>query len=80
LRDRNRLPLDVNRNSLPLFEPIEARPRPNLPQRHLAAARRLSKRIAKFADQSPEQLRTGRLICRHLVAMLKEIESNQTPH
>jgi hypothetical protein len=51
-------------------------------QRHLVAARRLARRIARLPDQSPEQLHTGRMICRHLVAMLKEAEaqSSTPPH
>jgi hypothetical protein len=51
-------------------------------QRHLIAARRLSRRIARLPDHSPAQLQTGRMICRHLVAMLKEAaaESEPTAH
>lgn len=49
-------------------------------QQHLLAARRLARRMARFADQSPEQLRAGRQICRHLVAMLKEAETSTRPH
>ena len=50
--------------------------------RHLNAARRLSKRIARLPDPSPEHQRTGRLICRHLVAMLNvaQAQSATTPH
>jgi hypothetical protein len=39
---------------------------------HLAEARRLSRVIRRTRDRSPEQVRTGRLICRHLVAMLRK--------
>jgi phosphate uptake regulator len=49
-------------------------------QQHLLAARRLARRMARFADESPEQLRAGRQICRHLVAMLKEAETATRPH
>jgi hypothetical protein len=49
-------------------------------RQHLLAARRLARRMARFADQSPEQLRAGRQICRHLVAMLKEAETSPRPH
>jgi hypothetical protein len=49
-------------------------------QQHLLAARRLARRMVRFADQSPEQLRAGRQICRHLVAMLKEAETSTRPH
>lgn len=48
-------------------------------QRHLIAARRLSRRIARLPDHSPAQLQTGRMICRHLVAMLKEAEAASEP-
>jgi hypothetical protein len=49
-------------------------------QQHLLAARRLARRMTRFADQSPEQLRASRQICRHLVAMLKEAETSTRPH
>jgi hypothetical protein len=51
-------------------------------QRHLVAARRLARRIARLPDQSPAQLHAGRMICRHLVAMLKEAEAQSSipPH
>ncbi len=51
-------------------------------QRHLNAARRLSRRIARLPDQSPEQARAGLLICRHLVAMLNaaQHETETTRH
>ena len=89
----NRKPI-VSQNSLSLFETAEepaaqsASPVSGHPdardrqQRHLTAARRLSRRIARLPDHSPEQLQTGRMICRHLVAMLKaaETESEPTPH
>jgi hypothetical protein len=68
----------VNGNSLPLFDPPAESA--DVQRRHLAAARRLAKRMARLRDHSPEQLRAGRMICRHLVAMLKEIEANQRPH
>ncbi len=48
-------------------------------QRHLIAARRLSRRIARLPDHSPAQLQAGRMICRHLVAMLKEAEAESEP-
>ena len=51
-------------------------------QHHLLAARRLARRIARLPDQSPQQLHAGRMICRHLVAMLKEAEAQASspPH
>ena len=49
-------------------------------RRHLAAARRLSKRMARLPDRSAEQTRAGVQICRHLVAVLKDIEAEQRPH
>ena len=83
----------VSQNSLSLFEiaeePVAAQTSAvvahasarDRQQRHLLAARRLSRRIARLPDHSPEQLRAGRLICRHLVAMLKEAEvEDSTPH
>ena len=39
--------------------------------RHLRAARKLSRKIRATADRSPEQTRAGQLICRHLIAMLQ---------
>jgi hypothetical protein len=48
-------------------------------QRHLTAARRLSRRIARLPDHSAAQLRAGRMICRHLVAMLKEAAAASEP-
>lgn len=44
---------------------------------HLAAARRLSKEIRRTHYHSPEATRTGRLVCRHLVAMLQSNGSRQ---
>ena len=42
---------------------------------HLAAARRLQRRLRKAPVRSPEEIRAGRLICRHLVALLQASES-----
>lgn len=83
----------MSQNSLSLFETAEEpapqqasaavahRSATDRQQRHLLAARRLSRRIARLPDHSPEQLQAGRLICRHLVAMLKEAEAEApTPH
>jgi hypothetical protein len=80
----------VSQNSLSLFDdpppaktavaPAMARSARETQQRHLLAARRLARRMARFADQSPEQLQAGRQICRHLVAMLKEAETLPRPH
>ena len=39
---------------------------------HLVEARRLSRAIRRTRNRSPEQVHTGRLICRHLVAMLRK--------
>ena len=60
----------------------EHRDAANTQQRHLLAARRLARRMARLPDQSPEQVRAGRMICRHLVAMLKEAEAQAAtpPH
>jgi hypothetical protein len=69
------------RASLPLFEdlpPLTRSPR-GLEDRHLQAARQLSRRMARLPDQSPEQLRAGQLICRHLIAMLQQTEAADAP-
>ena len=42
---------------------------------HLAAARRLQRRLRKAPVRSPEEIRAGRLICRHLVALLQASQS-----
>jgi len=68
----------VSQHSLSLFDEAP-RDRADTQRRHLAAARRLSKRMARLRDRS-EQTRAGRQICRHLVAMLKDIEAQQTSH
>jgi hypothetical protein len=67
--------------SLPLFDELPQRePRPRLRHdRHLDAARQLSRRMARLPDQSPEQLRAGRMICRHLIAMLEQAEAAKDP-
>jgi transposase len=84
----------VGQNSLSLFETVsdepssskapvaEHRDARDQQQRHLLAARRLARGMARLPDQSPEQVRAGRMICRHLVAMLKEAEAQAatTPH
>ncbi len=86
----------MSQNSLSLFETgLEEAPAPQAQasvaqhrdardpqQRHLIAARRLARRMAMLRDQSPEQVRAGRMICRHLVAMLKEAEAQAStpPH
>lgn len=73
----------MSQHSLSLFDeaPRDRRhDRADAQRRHLAAARRLSERMARLRDRSAEQTRAGRQICRHLVAMLKDIEAQQTPH
>jgi len=45
---------------------------------HLAAARRLSKDIRRLPDGSQEQTLTGRAICQHLRALLRETEICET--
>jgi hypothetical protein len=71
----------MTRASLPLFDELPAREQPVRARkdRHLQAARQLSRRIARLPDQSPEQLRAGQLICRHLVAMLEESKPAKEP-
>ena len=69
--------------SLPLFEdPAPTRPVPPADERHLQAARQLSRRIGRLPDQSPAQLRAGHLICRHLIAMLEAsaVAEKPAPH
>jgi hypothetical protein len=61
--------------SLPLLDENHARSRRRaLPpaERHLSAARRLARDIRRTAPGSEEQTRTGRRICRHLIAMLEQ--------
>jgi len=59
------------------------RPEPALRRRsadpHLDAARRLARRIGTLVDHSPEQVQTGQLICRHLLAMLRASEGDDPP-
>jgi hypothetical protein len=43
-------------------------------ERHLVAARRLARTIARLPERSPEQTRTGLAICAHLKALLIEAE------
>ena len=71
----------MTRTSLPLFDelPQGDRPARTRKDRHLLAARQLSRRIARLPDQSPEQLRAGQLICRHLVAMLEQSKAADDP-
>lgn len=40
--------------------------------RHLRAAWRLSRGMWRYPEYSPEQIRAGRAICRHLRALLAE--------
>ena len=71
----------MTRTSLPLFDELpqrKRRPRA-IEERHLQAARQLSRRIARLPDQSPEQLRAGKLICRHLLAMLEQTQAANDP-
>ncbi len=42
---------------------------------HLAAARRLARRMPSLPAHSPEQVAAGQRICRHLIAMLQAGES-----
>ena len=69
-------------SSLPLFDdpvPVTAAPAVRVAgEHHLQAARKLSKRMARLADQSPEQARAGHLICRHLIAMLEQAQAATT--
>jgi len=69
----------VSHPTLSLFDE-SPRDRLDAQRRHLAAARRLAKRMARLPDRSPEQTRAGVQICRHLVAMLKDSEALDIPH
>ncbi len=81
--------------SLPLFSDLEPvrggrggkgivrnRNRNRPVNRHLRAARRLSRAVRKLPDYSEEQTRAGQAICRHLLALLEEAAeqpSDSTP-
>jgi len=70
-----------NHRTLPLFgksgeRRSERRRQPVNP--HLRAARKLSKDMRRLADRSVEQTLTGRAICQHLRALLREGESQTT--
>ncbi len=39
--------------------------------KHLRAARRLAKAIRRLPERSEQQVKTGRAICRHLIALLE---------
>jgi len=43
---------------------------------HLEAAQRLARRFKRSKVQARDRVRTGRLICRHLVAMLHDIDED----
>ena len=44
---------------------------------HMAATRRLRWKLRRAQSHSPEEVKAGRLICRHLLAMLDEAELNK---
>ena len=49
--------------------------------KHLRAARRLAKAIRRLPDQSDQQVKTGRAICRHLIALLEgDVKGGGTRH
>ena len=39
---------------------------------HLASAKRLSRAMRRIPSNSQQQIRAGRLVCRHLLAMLHD--------
>lgn len=41
---------------------------------HMAATRRLRVKLRRAQSHSPEEVKAGRLICRHLLAMLEEAQ------
>ena len=53
---------------------VRARRRKRLSEgeKHLAAARRISKGMWRLPDHSPEQTQAGQEICRHLLASLAD--------
>jgi len=46
---------------------------------HLAATRKLHWRLRKARSHSPEEMKAGRLICQHLLAMLDEAKNDPGP-
>ena len=53
---------------------LDASPRPAVESdadRHLRAATRLAKAIRRLPERSAQQVKTGRAICRHLIALLE---------
>ena len=66
--------------SLPLFRELEPATegkriaRDRTLNRHLRAARRLSRVVRKLPDHSEEQTRAGQAICQHLIALLEEAD------
>ncbi len=64
----------VRRGYARLPEPKTGASRPIGSERHLQAARRLSRRIRRYPDRSVEQTRAGLAICRHLQALLAQSE------
>lgn len=63
--------------TLPLFGEVE--PACVQPDEHLVAAAKLSQMIRRVPDRSSAQVRIGRLLCRHLIAMLKQTEAESNP-
>ncbi|MCR9279246.1 MAG: hypothetical protein NXH85_14880 [Pseudomonadaceae bacterium] len=51
---------------------IQREPRSPVAAQHLDAASRLSRQIRSTRRRSPEQVKTGRAICQHLLALLRE--------
>ena len=43
---------------------------------HMAATRRLRVKLRRAQSHSPEEVKAGRLICRHLLAMLDEAQED----
>ena len=71
--------------SLPLFADLDPVPDDKrvVPKRrplnrHLRAARRLSGILRKLPDHSEEQTQAGQAICRHLIALLEEVDPGAT--
>ncbi len=60
--------------AVPEEQTLDARARPAVESdadRHLRAATRLAKAIRRLPERSAQQVKTGRAICRHLIALLE---------
>ena len=63
--------IDRRSQTLPLFEELSNPAAIHEPDKHLRAAQRLAKTMGRLPDRSAQQLKTGRAICHHLIALLE---------